>query len=133
MNIRWDARLLVQEMVNEGVRRAHLLSKGRVSRVDRVGPRLSAARTRATTRRPWYTIEIAPGVTVEVKPAAEGDGCESRSNFAMLKPSDSIAGSALKTVLILGAGWFPPDMLGSLRSRAPREIHTSLAHVLGAE
>jgi fumarate hydratase, class I len=54
MNVRWDATLSMQEMVDEGVRRAYLHPTTSCAR--RSSPtRPSRARTRATTRRPSCT------------------------------------------------------------------------------
>ncbi len=111
MNVRWDATMSVQEMVNEGVRRAYLLPENvlRSSIVD--DPIFARKNTRDNTPAVVH-YEIVPGDEVEVKLAAKGGGSENKSRFAMLNPSDSIVDWVLKTVPLMGAGWCPPGMLG---------------------
>ena len=111
MDVRWDATLSVQEMVNEGVRRAYLFPDN-VLRASIVSdPAFTRQNTRDNTPAVVHT-EIVPGSTVEVKLAAKGGGSENKSKFAMLNPSDSIVDWVLKTVPLMGAGWCPPGMLG---------------------
>ena len=111
MNVRWDATLSVQEMVNEGVRRAYLLPEN-VLRASIVSdPAFTRKNTRDNTPAVVH-CEIVPGETVEVKLAAKGGGSENKSKFAMLNPSDSIVDWVMRTVPTMGAGWCPPGMLG---------------------
>ncbi|MDR2165157.1 MAG: fumarate hydratase [Zoogloeaceae bacterium] len=111
MNVRWDARLSVQEMVDEGVRRAYTNpgNKLRASVLsDPAGERLN---TRDNTPAVVH-CEIVPGDHVEVICAAKGGGSENKTKMAMLNPSDSIVDWVLKTVPTMGAGWCPPGILG---------------------
>ncbi len=111
MEIRWDARLSVQEMVDEGVRRAYLLPEN-VLRASIVSdPAFGRKNTRDNTPAVVHT-EIVPGDRVEVRLAAKGGGSENKSKFAMLDPTDSIVDWVMKTVPTMGAGWCPPGMLG---------------------
>ncbi len=111
MEVRWDAKLSVQEMVDEGVRRAYLLPEN-VLRASIVSdPAFERKNTRDNTPAVVHT-EIVPGDHVEVKLAAKGGGSENKSKFAMLDPSDSIVDWVLRTVPTMGAGWCPPGMLG---------------------
>jgi fumarate hydratase class I len=111
MNVRWDATLSVQEMVDEGVRRAYLLPEN-VLRASIVSdPAFARKNTRDNTPAVVHT-EIVAGDHVEVKLAAKGGGSENKSKFAMLNPSDSIVDWVMKTVPTMGAGWCPPGMLG---------------------
>jgi len=111
MNVRWDATMSVQEMVDEGVRRAYLLPEN-VLRASIVSdPAFTRKNTRDNTPAVVH-CEIVPGDTVEVKLAAKGGGSENKSKFAMLDPSDSIVDWVVKTVPLMGAGWCPPGMLG---------------------
>jgi fumarate hydratase class I len=111
MNVRWDAKLSVQEMVDEGVRRAYLLPDNVLRASIVADPAFTRKNTRDNTPAVVHT-EIVPGDTVEVKLAAKGGGSENKSKFAMLNPSDSIVDWVLKTVPLMGAGWCPPGMLG---------------------
>ena len=111
MDVRWDATLSVQEMVDEGVRRAYLLPEN-VLRASIVSdPAFTRKNTRDNTPAVVH-CELVPGSTVEVKLAAKGGGSENKSKFAMLNPSDSIVDWVMKTVPTMGAGWCPPGMLG---------------------
>jgi fumarate hydratase class I len=111
MDVRWDATMGIEEMVNEGVRRAYLHPENtlRASIVsDPVG-----ARTNTRDNTPAVVhMRLVPGDTVEVKLAAKGGGSENKSKIAMLNPSDSIVDWVVKTVPTMGAGWCPPGMLG---------------------
>ncbi len=112
MDVRWDdATMGLDEMVQEGVRRAynHPDNKLRASVLaDPAGKRVN---TRDNTPG-VVNVKIVPGNTVDVIVAAKGGGSEAKSKFAMLNPSDSIVDWVLKTVPTMGAGWCPPGMLG---------------------
>ena len=111
MNVQWDATMGVQEMINEGVRRAYL-DKDNPLRAsvlsDPAGKRKS---TRDNTPAVVH-YEIVPGDHLEVICAAKGGGSEAKSKFAMLNPSDNLVDWVLKTVPTMGAGWCPPGILG---------------------
>ncbi|MGB1580373.1 MAG: fumarate hydratase [Nevskiales bacterium] len=111
MNVQWDSELSVQEMVNEGVRRAYM-DPDNVLRAsvlaDPAGKRIN---TKDNTPAVVH-YEIVPGDGVEVIVAAKGGGSEAKSKMAMLNPSDSIVDWVLKTVPTMGAGWCPPGILG---------------------
>ena len=112
MDVRWlDATMGVEDMVNEGVRRAynHPDNKLRASVLaDPAGKRIN---TRDNTPA-VVNFKVVPGHTVDVIVAAKGGGSEAKSKFAMLNPSDSVVDWVLKTVPTMGAGWCPPGMLG---------------------
>jgi len=111
MNVKWDAKLSVQEMVNEGVRRAYLLPDNILRASIVADPAFSRVNTRDNTPAVVHT-EIVPGHTIDVQLSAKGGGSENKAKFAMLNPSDSIVDWVLKTVPTMGAGWCPPGMLG---------------------
>ncbi len=111
MNVRWDAQLSVQEMVDAGVRRAYLLPENILRASIVADPAFSRKNTRDNTPAVVH-VELVPGDHVEVKLAAKGGGSENKAKFAMLNPSDSIVDWVLKTVPLMGAGWCPPGMLG---------------------
>src|SRR5437868_497638 len=112
MNVRWaDATMSVTDMVNEGVRRAHLHSDNKLRASILADPAGKRTNTRDNTPAVVH-YEIVPGNTVEVNLAAKGGGSENKSKFTMLNPSDSIVEWVLKTVPTMGAGWCPPGMLG---------------------
>jgi fumarate hydratase, class I len=101
----------VQQMVDEGVRRAYLDpdNKLRASlQADPAGKRVNTKDNTPAT----VNVELVRGGKVEITVAAKGGGSEAKSKFAMLNPSDSVAEWVLKTVPTMGAGWCPPGMLG---------------------
>ena len=111
MNVRWDAKLSLEDMINEGVRRAyqHPDNKLRASIVsDPSGKRIN---TRDNTPAVIH-VELVPGDKLDITVAAKGGGSENKSKFVMLNPSDSIVDWVLNTVPLMGAGWCPPGMLG---------------------
>ena len=111
MNVRWDAALSVDDMVNEGVRRAYC-NPDNVLRASIVAdPAGGRTNTRDNTPAVIHT-QIVPGSTVDVKLAAKGFGSENKAKLAMLNPSDNIVDWVVKTVPTMGAGWCPPGMLG---------------------
>lgn len=112
MNVRWDdATMGVEDMVNEGVRRAYNHPDNKLRASVLADPAGKRANTKDNTPAVVNT-KIVPGEHVEVIVAAKGGGSEAKSKFAMLNPSDSIVDWVLKTVPTMGAGWCPPGMLG---------------------
>ncbi|MBV6864491.1 FumA C-terminus/TtdB family hydratase beta subunit [Xanthomonas euvesicatoria] len=112
MHVRWDdATMGVEDMVNEGVRRAYNHPDNKLRASVLADPAGKRTNTRDNTPAVVNT-KIVPGHHVEVIVAAKGGGSEAKSKFAMLNPSDSIVDWVLKTVPTMGAGWCPPGMLG---------------------
>ena len=111
MNVRWDATLGVEDMVNEGVRRAYNHPDNKLRASVLADPAGKRTNTRDNTPA-VVNMRVVPGDTVDVIVAAKGGGSEAKSKFAMLNPSDSIVDWVLKTVPTMGAGWCPPGMLG---------------------
>ncbi|MBI2399148.1 MAG: fumarate hydratase [Xanthomonadales bacterium] len=111
MNVRWDATLSVEDMVNEGVRRAYNHPDNKLRASVLADPAGKRTNTRDNTPA-VVNVKIVPGDTLDVTVAAKGGGSEAKSKFAMLNPSDSIVDWVLKTVPTMGAGWCPPGMLG---------------------
>lgn len=111
MNVRWDATMSLDEMINEGVRRAYL----HPDNVLRASILKDPAGKRQNTKDNTPAVihyEIVAGDKVDITVAAKGGGSENKSKMAMLNPSDSIVDWVLKTVPTMGAGWCPPGMLG---------------------
>jgi len=111
MDVRWEAELSIQEMVDEGVRRAYA-HPDNVLRASVVAPPIGERKnTRDNTPAVVHT-ELVPGDRVEVRLAAKGGGSENKTKFTILNPSDSLVDWVLKVVPMMGAGWCPPGMLG---------------------
>ncbi len=112
MSVRWDdATMSIDEMINEGVRRAYLLPEN-LLRASIVSDPAGARKNTKDNTPAVIHYSIVPGNTVDVQIAAKGGGSENKSKFVMLNPSDSIVDWVLKTVPTMGAGWCPPGMLG---------------------
>jgi fumarate hydratase class I len=110
MQVRWETKRSLAELVDEGVRRAY---------TDRDNPLRASILTDVDGKRintrdntPAVThVELVPGDEVEVIVAAKGGGSENKSKFAMLLPSDSIVDWVLSVVPTMGADWCPPGTL----------------------
>jgi fumarate hydratase class I len=111
MHVNWDATISVEDMVNEGVRRAYLSPDNKLRASILRDPAGVRTNTRDNTPAVIH-MTVVPGDVVDVTVAAKGGGSENKSKFIMLNPSDSIADWVLKTVPTMGAGWCPPGMLG---------------------
>ena len=112
MDVRWDdATMGVEEMVNEGVRRAYNHPDNRLRASVLADPAGRRSNTKDNTPA-VVNMTVVTGGNVDVIVAAKGGGSEAKSKFAMLDPSDSIVDWVLKTVPTMGAGWCPPGMLG---------------------
>jgi fumarate hydratase, class I len=111
MDVRWEAKTGVSDMINEGVRRAYLNPDNKLRASVLEDPAFARRNTRDNTPAVIH-MQVVPGDKVEVDVAAKGGGSEAKSKFAMLNPSDSIVDWVLKTVPTMGAGWCPPGMLG---------------------
>ena len=111
MNVQWDSSMSVQEMVNEGVRRAYTDPDNTLRASVLADPAGKRTNTKDNTPAVIH-MEIVAGDKVEVTCAAKGGGSENKSKLAMLNPSDSIVDWVLKTSPTMGAGWCPPGILG---------------------
>ncbi|MFA6228768.1 MAG: fumarate hydratase [Rhodanobacter sp.] len=111
MKVQWDATLSLDEMINEGVRRAYNDPDNKLRASILADPAGKRVNTKDNTPA-IINVAIVPGDKLDVIVAAKGGGSEAKSKFAMLNPSDSIVDWVLKTVPTMGAGWCPPGMLG---------------------
>jgi fumarate hydratase class I len=111
MDVRFQSDLSLEDMINEGVRRAYNLPENVLRASVLSDPAGKRANTKDNTPAVIHT-EIVPGDKVEVRVAAKGGGSEAKAKFVMLNPSDSIVDWVIKTVPTMGAGWCPPGMLG---------------------
>jgi fumarate hydratase class I len=111
MGVRFDFDTGIEDVVNEGVRRAYLDPDNRLRASVLQDPAFSRANTKDNTPAVIH-VQLVPGDRLEVDVAAKGGGSEAKSKFVMLNPSDSVADWVLKTVPTMGAGWCPPGMLG---------------------
>jgi len=111
MNVQWDAEMSLDDMVNEGVRRAYKLPDNVLRASVLADPDGKRQNTKDNTPAIIHH-KLVPGDKVEVHVAAKGGGSEAKSKFAMLNPSDSVVDWVLEQLPKMGAGWCPPGMLG---------------------
>ncbi|QXB54321.1 fumarate hydratase [Aeromonas sp. FDAARGOS 1415] len=111
MQVQWDSDMTVQEMVDEGTRRAYTNPDNPLRASVLADPAGSRKNTRDNAPAVVH-IDMIPGDKVEVSIAAKGGGSENKSKMVMLNPSDDVVEWVLKTVPTMGAGWCPPGMLG---------------------
>ncbi|MBR9909024.1 MAG: fumarate hydratase [Gammaproteobacteria bacterium] len=111
MDVQWDADMSLEDMVNEGVRRAYN-HPDNVLRASVLSDPDGARKNTGDNTPAMITYKVVPGNTVDVHVAAKGGGSEAKSKFAMLNPSDSVVDWVLQVVPTMGAGWCPPGMLG---------------------
>ncbi|ASJ96852.1 MULTISPECIES: fumarate hydratase [Shewanella] len=112
MGVKWDKTdMTVQQMVDEGVRRAYTNPDNPLRASIVADPAGGRKNTKDNTPSVVH-VEMVPGNHVEVAIAAKGGGSENKSKMVMLNPSDDIAEWVEKTLPTMGAGWCPPGMLG---------------------
>ncbi|HWH21981.1 MAG TPA: fumarate hydratase [Allosphingosinicella sp.] len=115
--VKWGQQCLLgsdrslQEVVDEGVRRAYRNPENPLRASILADPAFSRVNTKDNTPSVLH-VEMVPGARVDVTVAAKGGGSENKSKFVMMNPSDNIVDWVLETVPKMGAGWCPPGMLG---------------------
>jgi fumarate hydratase class I len=112
MDVKWDKTdLTVQQMVDEGTRRAYM-NPDNPLRASIVADPAGARKNTKDNAPAVVHIDMVAGSEIEVMIAAKGGGSENKSKMVMLNPSDDIVEWVKKTVPTMGAGWCPPGMLG---------------------
>ncbi|WP_371193240.1 fumarate hydratase [Glaciecola sp. SC05] len=112
MQVTWDkSDLTVQQMVDEGTRRAYL-NPDNPLRASIVSDPAGARKNTKDNTPAVVHIDMVAGDKIEVMIAAKGGGSENKSKMVMLNPNDDIAEWVVKTLPTMGAGWCPPGMLG---------------------
>ncbi|MDF9435540.1 fumarate hydratase [Chromohalobacter israelensis] len=111
MNVRWEASMSLDDMINEGVRQAYQHPDNVLRASVLADPDGKRTNTRDNTPAVIHH-KLVPGDKVEIHVAAKGGGSEAKSKFAMLNPSDNVAEWVLEQLPKMGAGWCPPGMLG---------------------
>ncbi|UDM08953.1 fumarate hydratase [Halomonas sp. NyZ770] len=111
MNVTWEADLSLDDMINEGVRRAYQLPDNVLRASVLADPDGKRQNTKDNTPAIIHH-KIVPGDKIDIHVAAKGGGSEAKSKFAMLNPSDSVVDWVMEQLPKMGAGWCPPGMLG---------------------
>ena len=108
---RLDSTRSLQEVVDDGVRKAYLNPENKLRASILADPAFTRRNTKDNTPSVMH-VEMVPGNTVSIDVAAKGGGSENKSKFKMMNPSDSIVDWVLEMIPQMGAGWCPPGMLG---------------------
>ena len=111
MDVSWQGDMSVEDMVNEGVRRAYRFPDNVLRGSVLADPNGGRVNSGDNTPAVIHT-RIVPGDKLTVEVAAKGGGSEAKAMFTMLNPSDSVADWILAAVPKMGAGWCPPGILG---------------------
>ncbi|MFT6834011.1 MAG: fumarate hydratase class I [Francisellaceae bacterium] len=112
MDVKWDTtKLTVQEMVDEGVRRAYA-DVDNPLRNSMVSPAEGKRKNTGDNTPAIVHTQLVHGNKVEVNLAAKGGGSEFKSKFKVLNPSDSVTDWICEMLPQMGAGWCPPGILG---------------------
>ena len=111
MSVQWEGDMALEDMINEGVRRAYL-NPDNVLRASILSDPAGARKNTKDNTPAVIHTQIVPGSEIDVKVAAKGGGSENKAKLAMLNPSDSVVDWVEKTLPTMGAGWCPPGMLG---------------------
>ena len=108
---RLESKLSLQDVVDEGVRRAYLHPENKLRASVLADPAFTRRNTRDNTPCVLH-VTMVPGNTVSIDVAAKGGGSENKSKFKMMNPSDNIVDWVIEMLPQMGAGWCPPGMLG---------------------
>ena len=111
MNVQWESELSLEDMINEGVRRAYNEPDNSLRASIVADPLFSRKNTQDNSPAVIHT-KIVKGDTLGITVAAKGGGSENKSKFTVLNPDDSLTDWVLKMIPTMGAGWCPPGMIG---------------------
>ena len=111
MNIEWESDLSLEDMINEGVRRAYNEPDNRLRASIVSDPLFSRSNTQDNTPAVIHS-KLVKGDKLEITVAAKGGGSENKSKFTVLNPDDNLTDWVLRTIPTMGAGWCPPGMIG---------------------
>ena len=111
MSVRWDSDCSLQEMIDEGVRRAYL-DPDNPLRASIVDPPWGIRKNTQDNTPAVVHTELVAGDKVDITVAAKGGGSENKAKLGILNPGQSVVDWVVKTMPTLGAGWCPPGILG---------------------
>ncbi len=101
----------LQDVVDDGVRRAYTLPENKLRASVLADPAFTRRNTRDNTPC-VLSVEMVRGNKVSIDVAAKGGGSENKAKFKMMNPSDNIVDWVIEQIPLMGAGWCPPGMLG---------------------
>ena len=105
------SKLSLEDMINEGVRRAYNEPDNRLRASIVSDPLFSRKNTMDNTPAVIHT-KLVKGNKLDITVAAKGGGSENKSKFTVLNPNDNLTDWILKTIPTMGAGWCPPGIIG---------------------
>ncbi len=111
MDVQWDSELSLEDMINEGVRRAYNEPDNRLRASIVSDPLFSRKNTQDNTPAVIHT-KLVKGNKLDITVAAKGGGSENKSKFTVLNPDDNLTDWVLQTIPTMGAGWCPPGIIG---------------------
>ena len=111
MDVQWESELSLEDMINEGVRRAYNEPDNRLRASIVSDPLFSRRNTQDNTPAVIHT-KLVKGNKLDITVAAKGGGSENKSKFTVLNPDDNLTDWVLKIIPTMGAGWCPPGMIG---------------------
>lgn len=111
MNVRFATRRALDDLVNDGVRRAYL-DEANPLRATMVADPLFDRRNTGDNAPAMIHVDLVAGDRVEIIVAAKGGGSENKARFVQLNPSASVEDWVVDTMPSLGAGWCPPGIVG---------------------
>jgi fumarate hydratase class I len=110
-NCRLESDRSLQEVVDEGVRRAYLNADNKLRASVLADPAFTRRNTKDNTPSVLH-VTMVKGNKVSVDVAAKGGGSENKTKFKMMNPSENIVDWVIDMLPQMGAGWCPPGMLG---------------------
>jgi fumarate hydratase class I len=111
MNVVWQADISIDEMINEGVRRAFTFADNPLRASIVKDPLFSRENTKDNTPAVIHH-KVVKGNKLKFIVAAKGCGSENKAKFTILNPSASVVDWVLKIIPTMGAGWCPPGIIG---------------------
>ncbi len=111
MDVQWESGLSVEEMVNEGVKKAYTYSDNPLRASIVSDPIFTRKNTTNNTPAVVHT-NLVPGSNIDIIVAAKGCGSENKAKFSVLNPDDDLTEWVLNNIPKMGAGWCPPGVIG---------------------
>ncbi|GIR14565.1 MAG: hypothetical protein CM15mP25_3200 [Gammaproteobacteria bacterium] len=105
MSVQWEAQMPLDDMINEGVRRAYTHPDNTLRASILEDPAGRRQNTKDNTPAVIHTRLVRE--YGERSRGGQRGGSENKSKLVMLNPSDSIVDWVAKTLPTMGAGWCP--------------------------
>lgn len=110
MSSRIDSDRSLEELINEGVRKAYLDPDNPLRASVVLDPLSSRRNTRDNTPAVVH-VNLVPGNKITFIITAKGGGSENKARFTTLNPSASVSDWVVDTMSTLGSGWCPPGLI----------------------